>query len=93
MELGRRQIGGTTEQLAGESWIVGEGFGGSADRDLEAVRAQVLKRYLDDYRVRWDAFLGSLTLVPFDSDINKAIDVLQILSADDSPLKKLLTAV
>jgi len=91
--LFRRQISGTTEQLAGESWIVGEGFGGSADRDLEAVRAQVLRRYLDDYRARWDAFLGSLTLVPFDSDINKAIDVLQILSADDSPLKKLLTAV
>lgn len=91
--LFRQQISGSTEQLAGESWIVGEGFGGSADRDLAVVRGQVLQRYLDDYRARWDAFLGALTLVPFDNDLNKAIDVLQILAADDSPLKKLLIAV
>lgn len=91
--LFRQQISATTDKLAGESWIVGEGFGGSADRDLGAVRAQVLRRYLEDYQARWDAFLESITLAPFDNDINKAIDVLQILSADESPLKKLMIAV
>ena len=83
----RQQICVTTEHLVGESWFVGVVFGGSAVRDLEAVRAQVLRRYLEDYQSRWDAFLDSITLAPFDNDINKAIDVLQILAADESPLK------
>lgn len=89
----KNQIRDVSERLAGESWIVGEGFGGSAERDLGNVRSQVLQRYLDEYRMRWDYFLNSLTIVSMDGDINKSIDVLQILSGDDSPLRKLLAAV
>lgn len=90
----KEQIRDSTQRLAKESWILGEGFGeAAADGDLARIREQVLQRYFDEYTARWDAFLNSLTVVSMDGNINKSIDVLQVLSGDNSPLKKLLSAV
>ncbi|MCB1923887.1 MAG: type VI secretion system membrane subunit TssM [Gammaproteobacteria bacterium] len=89
----RKHIADTSEQLAGETWVVGEGFGATAGDRLDEVRGAVLRRYLEEYKSRWDGFLMALTIVPMGDDLNKAIDVLQILASDDSPLKKLLIAV
>ena len=88
------QIRDATTRLAGESWILGEGFRAEAeDSDLERIRDRVLERYLDDYQTRWSDFLGSLSIAPVDNDINKAIDIVHLLASDSSPLKNLLLAV
>jgi type VI secretion system protein ImpL len=88
------KIDEVTAKLAGESWILGEGFQPMAeDSNIEKVRNLVMDRYFKDYQTRWENYLDSLTIAPLDNDINKAIDVIHILGSDNSPLKNLLVVV
>lgn len=88
------QIDDVTTRLSGESWILGDGFRtAAADSDLEKLRVAVLDRYFEDYQRHWASFLDALTIAPMDDNINKAIDIVQLLSGDNSPLSNLLVAV
>ena len=82
-----------TQQLANTSWVLGEQYQISAsDNDFELLRHRVHRRYLDDFVLQWRQLLADLTIQPFTS-LEHAVEVLGILSSDQSPLLQLLSAV
>jgi type VI secretion system protein ImpL len=76
-----------------EIWVLG-----TSGRTLAATAATakfgdlVRNRYLDDYRAIWRQFLGDITVIG-DRDLTRSIEVVQILSGPDTPLKPLMKAI
>ena len=89
----RAQAPGLIQRLAEEeSWVLGPQFASQgATRALTALQ-EVQRLYLNDYIRAWDELLGDLRLVPA-SSLQASIQSITVLSAVDSPLKQLLTAV
>ena len=82
-----------TQQLASTSWVLGEQYQfGTSDNELELLRHRVHRRYLDDFVQHWRQLLADLTIQPFTS-LEHAVEVLGIISSDQSPLLQLLRAV
>ena len=86
---------GVTKNATEGDWVLGT----PADRRRRGVaggdgklRADVIALYLDDYTRRWDALLANIALKPFTS-LQQGTDELFVLSAPDSPLRDLLTAI
>ncbi len=79
-----------TKELTAEAWVFGEqsvlGVLDSAE-----LRGKINRLYFKDYVAHWKALLADVKLVPF-SSIAHAVEVLGVLTAPESPLKKLLTA-
>ncbi|MGH7074895.1 MAG: type VI secretion system membrane subunit TssM [Stellaceae bacterium] len=84
----------TAHQAAKESWVMGKSGqgGGSSGLGSGQIEKDVVALYTADYEAQWDRLLGDIEVRPF-TEMTEASDVLNILSAPDSPLKLLLVAI
>jgi type VI secretion system protein ImpL len=84
-----------TKDATENDWVLGRqhagGIAGSL-AEMGKLRRDVLSLYLDDYTRRWDLLLANIALKPFTS-LAQGLDELFVLSAPDSPLRDLLTAI
>ncbi|HET9019809.1 MAG TPA: type VI secretion system membrane subunit TssM, partial [Acetobacteraceae bacterium] len=84
-----------TKDATEDAWVLGRttkgGVVGSV-AEMTKLRRDVLSLYLDDYTRRWDSLLANVGLKPFGS-LQQGQDELFLLSAPDSPLRDLLTAI
>ncbi|MCP5444560.1 MAG: type VI secretion system membrane subunit TssM [Chromatiaceae bacterium] len=79
--------------LLEEKWVLGPGFEQRNDEiDLAALSAQVKRLYYDEYISVWDGLLSDLRIIPF-SNLNQAVEALNILSGPNSMLRRLLRAI
>ncbi len=80
------------KEVAKESWVLGAQVK-SADDPASVGRLQrdVTSLYLEDFAAQWDHLLADIGVVPFTSQAQSA-QVLNVLSAPDSPLKALMVA-
>ena len=79
-----------TKKLLGESWVLGKKQPLQLSIiDLKKLRQAVLQLYLKDYIKHWDSFLNDLRVKPFTSQI-QMVEVLNIISGQHSPIRKLL---
>ncbi len=80
-------------EMAAERWIVGE-----EENLLENAQAQALlneevhRLYQREYIDRWEALLADLKLVPV-ANISRGVEILNVMSGPNSPLRQLLLAV
>jgi len=82
-----------TKSLADESWVLGANYQVEPEGEaLETLRNDVLNLYVEDYRVQWETLMDDIQVAPF-SNLAQGVEVLNILSGDQSPLKALLEAV
>ena len=82
-----------TKKLLGESWVLGKKQPLQLSIiDLKKLRQAVLQLYLKDYIKHWDSFLNDLRVKPFTSQI-QMVEVLNIISGQHSPIRKLLVSV
>ncbi len=82
-----------SKRLAEESWILGEDALVKAEgEDLETLEDDVLKLYLEDFSREWETLIADIRIVPF-ANLEQAVEILNILSAENSPLKKLFMAL
>jgi type VI secretion system protein ImpL len=77
---------------AEEAWVLGEQFqtargGGATGQLLDQVR----RKYLDEYMRVWDEFFKDIRLAPTTS-LLQVVEIAKVLSAPDSPLKRLVVA-
>ncbi len=82
-----------SKRLAEESWILGEDQLATTDDEyLETLEDDVLKLYLEDFAREWETLIADIRIVPF-ANLEQAVEILNILSAENSPLKKLFLAL
>jgi len=79
---------------AKEAWVIGNA---GKDNDNQTVASGRLEQdvaalYTADYVAQWDRLLGDIQIAPFHS-MYEASDLLNILSAPNSPLRLLLVAI
>ena len=81
-------------QMADEDkWVLGEQSSSSQSEESKAaLLAAVNQRYFEEYNRSWDAVLGSIRLKR-SASLSDTVMYARILSAADSPLKKLLVGV
>ncbi|WP_337877361.1 type VI secretion system membrane subunit TssM [Elioraea sp.] len=81
-------------EVASESWVLGPGNEVALDeRALARLQQEILEQhYYPAYAQAWQDLLNDLAIVPFRA-INQAIDVLNILSAPQSPMRDLLAGI
>jgi type VI secretion system protein ImpL len=84
-----------TKDASEDAWVLGRqqrgGVVGSVS-EMNQLNRDITGLYLDDYTRRWDALLADVALKPF-STLSQGLDELYLLSAPESPLRDLLTAV
>jgi len=79
-------------QMASEErWVLGE-LSGASSQSQDRIFEQVKDRYLEDYVRQWSTLLGDIQLKPSQS-LSDTILYARILSASDSPLRKIVVAV
>lgn len=82
-----------TESLADENWIFGTQSESSlSEVELELLRQEVRKLYLDDYARQWSALLNDIRIVPFKT-LEETVQILNIISGVNSPMRLVLEAV
>lgn len=82
-----------TKRLADESWVLGSTYQLKPEgEELEVLRNDVLELYLEDYKNQWASLIDDIQIVLF-ANLAQAVEVLNILSGDQSPLRLLLEAV
>lgn len=82
---------GISEDIARESWILGDRGTAEAGGQVDRLERDVMQLYLRDYVARWDQMLGDLTLVPMQT-VSVAAQVSAELSGPGSPLRNVLLA-
>jgi type VI secretion system protein ImpL len=76
-----------------ESWVLGTGDGTAAGATGGPKVAEAVKRlYLQDYRRIWRRFIDDIAVLR-GSDLIGTIEITQAISAQDSPLKRLVKAI
>lgn len=81
-----------SRQLATEAdWVLGAGAG-LQQAQAGLIAQQVRELYLADYARTWEALLADLTLRP-STHLSQSVQMARLLSGQDSPLLKLVTAV
>jgi type VI secretion system protein ImpL len=92
------QVESATRQLSEEeSWVLGVQDTARAQslRDPGALRRltdDVRELYLTEYATLWEGFIADIRMLPSGS-LPKAVQMARVLSAPDSPLKPLMTAL
>jgi type VI secretion system protein ImpL len=80
-------------QQASDTWVVGsERKPLLTEAELTALREDVLKKYLEDYKQRWDDLLSDIEIKSFSTQSQLA-EILTIISGENSPLRLLLQAI
>jgi len=80
------------QQLAQESWILGPHQVNPSGEQLAQLNDDIHKRYLDDFIWEWDTLLSDIGVASF-SNLAQAVEILNILSGDRSPLRLFLQNV
>jgi len=80
-----------TELSKEESWVLGDSGARAQKVDAAKVFAEVRERYAQDYEKQWTALLSDIR-VARSSGLAQTIEQAKILSAPDSPLKRLVAA-
>jgi type VI secretion system protein ImpL len=73
-----------------EAWVLGAKPAGVAIQTSQALE-EVRRLYFDEYISRWETLLGDITVAPM-PNLDRATAVLNLLSRQDSPLRKFLEA-
>jgi type VI secretion system protein ImpL len=74
-----------------EAWVLGEADARAQRADAARVFAEVRERYAQDYEKQWVALLSDIR-VARSASLAQTIEHAKILSAPDSPLKRLIGA-
>ena len=77
--------------LKDENWVLGEQFAVTPEH-LQTLRQEVLRLYAKDYIYRWQELLDDVTLQS-PRNLDHAMEMLKVLSGQDSPYKRWLAAV
>ncbi|MBA57497.1 MAG: type VI secretion system membrane subunit TssM [Pseudomonadales bacterium] len=80
------------EELADDSWVVGNRSQDMSELDLANVQAEIEKRYLDDYIGYWRSAIGSLRLQTSRS-LDEHVRLLNEMLSGSSPLRRVLEEV
>jgi type VI secretion system protein ImpL len=80
-----------TELSKEESWVLGDSGARAQKVDPARVFAEVRERYAQDYEKQWSALLSDIRLAR-SSGLAQTIEQAKVLSAPDSPLKRLVFA-
>lgn len=80
------------EQLADDSWVVGQRSEDMSDLDLATVQAAVEKSYLDDYIGHWNGAFNRLRIKQ-PTSLDDQVRLLNELVGGDSPLRRVLEEV
>jgi type VI secretion system protein ImpL len=81
------------KQQTGENWVLGTEQGAALDETaLKTLQESVLKQYLEEYIVHWDSLLADIQIIPF-SGKKQMVEVLNIISGEQSPIRVFLEAV
>ncbi len=79
------------KQTVEQRWVLGtSSFVGG--QDLNALEAKLFNYYYAEYIKRWDRLLADLKIRSA-ANINQSVEILEIVSGYDSPLRRLLEAV
>lgn len=82
-----------TKRLLGENWVLGITQDNSFSiTELKTLQEDVLKKYYQDYIHYWDVFLQDIQIKPF-TNRAQMVEVLNIISSKNSPVRHLLEAV
>lgn len=75
-----------------ERWVLGKGKDELSRAELDQLDSDIMALYSAEYMRRWDALLDDLRIVSI-SSVRQGIQILDILSGSNSPLRRLLKAV
>ncbi len=75
-----------------QNWVIGVPESSTDPREIDRLHVKVKLKYLHDYQYYWSGMLAGIKLLPA-RDMNQTINLLDILSRPDSPLRLLLVAV
>ncbi len=79
-------------EIQKEDWVLGLDKGAFDRSELQSLESDMLKLYTSDYIQQWDGMLNDLRLMPI-RDVPHAVEVMDILSGPQSPLRRLLNVV
>ncbi|NOQ13553.1 MAG: type VI secretion system membrane subunit TssM [Methyloprofundus sp.] len=79
------------KQAVEQRWVLGEG-GFASIGDLEKLEGKLFNYYYADYIKRWDALLANIS-IRRPANIHQSVEILEVVSGYDSPLRKLFEAV
>ena len=79
------------KQAVEQRWVLGsDSFAGG--KNLEQLEGKLFKYYYADYIKQWDDLLANVT-IRTPANIHQSVEILEIVSGYDSPLRKLFEAV
>jgi type VI secretion system protein ImpL len=80
------------KEVAAQSWVLGQKVNVSDDpASISRLQRDVTSLYLEDFAAQWDRLLADIAIAPF-SGVGQASQILNVLSAPDSPLRALLVS-
>jgi type VI secretion system protein ImpL len=80
------------KEVAAQNWVLGQKVNVSDDpASIAHLQRDVTSLYLEDFAAQWDKLLADIALVPF-AGVSQATQILNVLSAPDSPLRALLVS-
>ena len=86
-------LGNITNEVASESWVLGEGTELAPDSAAAGrLESEVISQYERDYAKAWDAMLADLEIVPLRTE-EEAAQNLYVLGSPQSPIRELLKSV
>lgn len=81
----------TAKQAIEQRWVLGErSFSGG--RNLEELEGKLFNYYYADYIKHWDALLANISIKK-PANIHQSVEILELVSGYDSPLRRLFEAV
>jgi type VI secretion system protein ImpL len=79
-------------EIAHESWVLGPQATVSDDpASVARLKNDVTSLYLEDFAAQWDRLLADISIAPF-AGTAQAAQILNVLSAPDSPLRALMVS-
>ena len=80
------------KEIAKDSWVLGPQTKVADDpASIGRLQRDVTSLYLEDFAAQWDRLLADISVVPV-TGVSQATQILNILSAPDSPLRALLVS-
>lgn len=79
------------EEISGEDWVMGS-IGASSTTSLAADTSRLKSLYFRDYADHWRRFLRATSVASFKTK-DDAVTILSALTANDSPLERVIEAV
>lgn len=91
-EIFLQSISGVSGRLSSEQWVLGKSTDIRQTPENSTTLDSVHRLYLEEFTKQWDHYLSDLELKSF-SSVGEALEIIDILTASDSPLERLITKV